>query len=39
MTYAGVFPYLVSPVRGDGSVDGEALARLCRHLIASGVHG
>lgn len=39
MSYAGVFPYLVSPVRPDGSVDRETLARLCRHLIDSGVHG
>jgi 4-hydroxy-tetrahydrodipicolinate synthase len=39
MGYAGVFPYLVSPVRGDGSVDREPLARLCGHLIAAGVHG
>jgi 4-hydroxy-tetrahydrodipicolinate synthase len=39
MTYAGVFPYLVSPVRSDGSVDAEILSRLCDHLIACGVHG
>ena len=39
MTYAGVFPYLVSPVRKNGTVDARVLARLCRHLIAAGVHG
>lgn len=39
MTLSGVFPYLVSPVRGDGSVDAEVLGRLCRHLIEAGVHG
>src|ERR1041384_3689511 len=35
----GVFPYLVSPVRADGEVDAEVLARLCDDLIAAGVHG
>lgn len=35
----GVFPYLVSPIRSDGSVDGAVLARLCDDLIAAGVHG
>ena len=39
MSYAGVFPYLVSPVRGDGSVDRDVLGRLCRHLVRCGVHG
>lgn len=39
MSLSGVFPYLVSPVRGDGSVDAEVLGRLCRHLIGQGVHG
>jgi 4-hydroxy-tetrahydrodipicolinate synthase len=39
MNYAGVFPYLVSPVRGDGSVDAETLHRLCDHLVGCGVHG
>jgi 4-hydroxy-tetrahydrodipicolinate synthase len=36
---AGVFPYLVSPVCADGSVDAAVLARLCDDLIAAGVHG
>ena len=27
--FHGVFPYLVSPIRGDGEVDAEVLARLC----------
>jgi dihydrodipicolinate synthase/N-acetylneuraminate lyase len=35
----GVFPYLVSPIAADGSVDGAVLARLCDDLIAQGVHG
>lgn len=37
--FHGVFPYLVSPVRADGEVDAEVLARLCDDLIAAGVHG
>jgi len=37
--FHGVFPYLVSPVRSDGEVDAEVLARLCEDLIAAGVHG
>jgi 4-hydroxy-tetrahydrodipicolinate synthase len=39
MSFRGVFPYLVSPVRDDGRVDAEMLQRLCRHLIDCGVHG
>lgn len=35
----GVFPYLVSPVRADGVVDKEVLARLSDDLIGAGVHG
>ena len=37
--FAGVFPYLVSPVDEGGRVMDEVLARLCEHLIAAGVHG
>ena len=37
--FRGVFPYLVSPVRPDGEVDAEVLARLCDDLITAGVHG
>lgn len=37
--FHGVFPYLVSPVRPDGEVDDDVLARLCDDLIAAGVHG
>lgn len=37
--FAGVMPYLVSPVRADGSIDTPLLARLCNDLIAAGVHG
>ncbi len=37
--FHGVFPYLVSPVDERGAVQREVLARLCRDLIAAGVHG
>jgi 4-hydroxy-tetrahydrodipicolinate synthase len=37
--FHGVFPYLVSPVRDDGSIRDEVLAALIEHLIAAGVHG
>ena len=37
--FHGVFPYLVSPIRGDGRVDEPVLARLCEALIDAGVHG
>ena len=37
--FHGVFPYLVSPVDGDGTVRRDVLAQLCEDLIASGVHG
>jgi len=37
--FHGVFPYVVSPVRGSGEIDAEVLARLCDDLIAAGVHG
>jgi 4-hydroxy-tetrahydrodipicolinate synthase len=37
--FHGVFPYLVSPVRADGEIDGEVLARLCGDLVDAGVHG
>jgi 4-hydroxy-tetrahydrodipicolinate synthase len=37
--FRGVFPYLVSPIKADGEVDAEVLARLCEDLIAAGVHG
>jgi 4-hydroxy-tetrahydrodipicolinate synthase len=36
---AGVFPYLVSPIRSDGQIDAPVLTRLCNDLIAAGVHG
>jgi dihydrodipicolinate synthase/N-acetylneuraminate lyase len=38
-TFRGVFPYLVSPVRTDGTVDAPVLTRLCDDLIKAGVHG
>lgn len=38
-TFAGVMPYLVSPVRADGSIDTPVLSRLCGDLVDAGVHG
>jgi len=37
--FHGVFPYLVSPVDGDGKIRERVLGRLCDDLIKSGVHG
>jgi len=37
--FHGVFPYLVSPVREDGTIDSAVLSRLCDDLIDRGVHG
>lgn len=39
MTYRGVFPYLPTPLREDGTVDGSVLEILCNDLIDAGVHG
>jgi 4-hydroxy-tetrahydrodipicolinate synthase len=39
MNFEGVYPYLVSPIADDGSVDAAVLTRLCDDLIAAGVHG
>ena len=39
ISFHGVFPYLVSPIRDDGSVERQVLARLCNDLIEAGVHG
>lgn len=39
MDFHGVYPYLVSPIAADGSVDAAVLTRLCEDLIAAGVHG
>ena len=38
-TFDGVYPYLVSPIKSDGTVDAEVLGRLCDDLIKAGVHG
>jgi dihydrodipicolinate synthase/N-acetylneuraminate lyase len=38
-SFRGVFPYLVSPIRENGSVDTDVLTRLCNDLIEAGVHG
>jgi len=37
--FHGVFPYLVSPVDGDGHIRTDVLGALVSHLIKSGVHG
>ena len=37
--FHGVFPYLVSPVDGEGRVNEAVLTRLVDDLIAAGVHG
>ena len=37
--FAGVFPYLVSPVDPQGAVKEDVLKKLVAHLIQSGVHG
>jgi len=37
--FAGVFPYLVSPIDSRGEVKEKVLKSLVEHLIASGVHG
>jgi dihydrodipicolinate synthase/N-acetylneuraminate lyase len=37
--FAGVFPYLVSPVASDGGVLEDVLSSLVDHLIREGVHG
>ncbi|WP_019013850.1 dihydrodipicolinate synthase family protein [Elioraea tepidiphila] len=38
-SFAGVFPYLVSPIAADGTVIETELRRLVDHLIDAGVHG
>lgn len=37
--FHGVFPYLVSPIDGDGRIRTDVLGRLCDDLIKAGVHG
>ncbi|HEX7371842.1 MAG TPA: dihydrodipicolinate synthase family protein, partial [Thermodesulfobacteriota bacterium] len=37
--FAGVFPYLVSPVDSEGRVKEPVLKNLVDHLIRKGVHG
>jgi 4-hydroxy-tetrahydrodipicolinate synthase len=37
--FHGVFPYLVSPVDGEGRIMADVLARLADDLIGAGVHG
>ena len=38
-SFHGVFPYLVSPIKEDGTVNRDVLHRLCNDLIEAGVHG
>jgi 4-hydroxy-tetrahydrodipicolinate synthase len=37
--FHGVFPYLVTPIDGEGNIRTETLARLCDDLIKVGIHG
>ena len=37
--FHGVFPYLVSPIDGEGRIRTDVLGALVSHLIRSGVHG
>jgi 4-hydroxy-tetrahydrodipicolinate synthase len=37
--FAGIFPYLVTPVDNMGRLREEVLAGLVDHLIRKGVHG
>src|SRR5580698_3307892 len=37
--FHGVFPYLVSPLDGNGNIRTDVLGKLCDDLIKSGVHG
>jgi 4-hydroxy-tetrahydrodipicolinate synthase len=37
--FHGVFPYLVTPVKPDGQINADVLARLSSDLIDKGVHG
>src|SRR5690606_1062400 len=39
MDFHGVYPYLVSPIDGDGRVKDSVLARLVDDLVEAGVHG
>jgi 4-hydroxy-tetrahydrodipicolinate synthase len=38
-SFAGVFPYLVTPLDPEGEVKADVLAPLCDDLIDAGVHG
>ncbi|MFT0545536.1 dihydrodipicolinate synthase family protein [Allopusillimonas ginsengisoli] len=39
LNFAGVFPYLASPIKQNEEVDTDVLHRLCVDLIGHGVHG
>ncbi|MCC7347057.1 MAG: dihydrodipicolinate synthase family protein, partial [Variibacter sp.] len=37
--FHGVFPYLVSPIDGEGRIKTNVLMRLADDLVRAGVHG
>jgi len=37
--FAGIFPYLVTPIDGSGNLKEDVLRNLVNHLISKGVHG
>lgn len=37
--FQGIFPFLVTPLHKDGTVNESVLRKLVKHLIQSGVHG
>src|SRR3954454_12938457 len=39
LRFAGLFPYLVTPLDAQGGIKAGVLARLCEDLIKAGVHG
>jgi len=38
-SFHGIFPFLVTPLKEDGSINESVLRNLINHLIAKGVHG
>jgi len=39
MRFQGIYTPVITPFRGDGSIDQDGWARMIEHLIAAGVHG
>ncbi|AWN52666.1 hypothetical protein DK412_14290 [Methylobacterium sp. 17Sr1-1] len=37
--FAGIIPYLVTPLDAEGRIEAGVMATLCDDLIAAGVHG